>query len=333
VGLAYLSVEAFRQFIPAGVPRIEDLAVDPRILLFALLASVATGLFFGMTPALHASRKDVAGALKDGGLASAGSRRGKKTRNLLVVGEIAMALVLLTGAGLFFRSLVAQAQVHPGFQSEQLVTIPLHLGGSYDAPQREQFTVAVRERLSALPGTEGVAAGLTVPFQYLGASKCCIGNEVRAIGGVEGVEPIHNAMIHPVSPGYFHTLQARVSHGREFRAADDAGDGMVVIINENVARRFFGEVDVVGKTVRLGQDQIRTIVGVVEGVYHWGLPEGIQANIYVPYGQWGSFSDIYHLMVRSTADLETLAPRIRQVIGSVDPDLPVEEIVPMRRRV
>ena len=333
VALAFISVGLLRQFIPAGVPRIEDLSVDPRILLFALFASVATGLFFGMTPALHAARRDVAGALKEGGLASAGSRRGRRTGTILVVSEIALALVLLTGAGLFFRSLLAQARVHPGFQAEQLVTVPLHLGGGYDAPQRQQFTQAVRERLLALPGTEGVAAGLTAPFQWLGASKCCITNEVRAIGGLVEAEPIYNAMIHPVSQGYFQTLQARMSYGREFQADDEAGDGLVVIVNEMTARHFFGETDVVGRTLRLGQDQIRTIVGVTEGVYHYGVPQGISANIYVPYSQWGSFSDIYSLMVRSSADLETLAPRIREAIHSVDPTLPVEEIVPMSLRV
>jgi predicted permease len=333
VGLAFVSVELFRRFIPADVPRIEELAVDPRILLFALLASLATGLVFGMTPALHAAGRDVVGALKEGGTALAGSRRGSRIRSILVISEIALALVLLTGAGLFFRSLLIQAQVHPGFQSEALVTVPLHLGGSYDAARRQQFTVAVRERILAQPGTEGAAAGLTAPFQYLGSSMCCISNEVRAVDGLPEAEPIYHAMIHPISPGYFQTLQAQVRYGREFEAADESGDGKVVILNEPVARRLFGEADAVGRTIRIGEADLRTIVGVVEGVHHYGTAMGIGPNIYVPYSQWGSFSDIYHLMVRSTLDLETLAPRIREAIASVDPGLPVDEIVPMRRRV
>jgi predicted permease len=307
--------------------------VDPRVLLFALAASVATGLIFGMMPALHASRRDVVRGLNEGAQASVGSRKGRRTRNLLVVAEMAVALVLLSAGGLFFRSLVASAQVELGFEVEELVTVPLHLGGSYDPTQRAQFTRNVRERLMALPGTEGVAAGLTVPFQYVGASRCCISNEVRPVSGREGAEPIYNAMVHPVSQGYFHTLRARVVYGREFQVDDESGDAAAAIINEPTAQYLFGEADAVGRSFRMLPDRLFTVVGVVEGVRHWGVPSGVEPNIYIPYHPLGSFSDIYHLMLRSSMDLEALAPRIREVIASVDPDLPVQEIVPMRRRV
>jgi predicted permease len=331
--LAFLGVKLFLRFDPGGVPRIEELSVDPRILVFALFASLATGLLFGLWPALHGSRRDVAEAIKEGGTASAGVRRGRWTRRGLVVSEIALALVLLTGAGLFFRSLLSLARVDPGFQTEQLVMVPLHMGGGYESVQRQQFTSEVTTRLEALPGTQGAAAGLTAPFQYVGGSRCCIWHEVKVAGGEEEIRPLPMVMTQPVTPGYFRTIDAPLTHGREFDATDLAGDGLVAIINEATARYFFGTEDAVGRTLEVGGWGIFTVVGVARGVRHWGVAQGIPPAVYVPYSHWGAFSDIYTLMVRSTADTETLALQIREAIWAFDPGLPVEEIVPMRQRV
>jgi len=333
VALAYLGVQAFLRFNPGGVPRIQALAVDPRVLLFALLASVATGLIFGTMPALLASRRDVARALQEGGAASSPSRRGRRTRSALVVAEIALALVLLSSAGLFFRSLLVMTRVETGFRVDELVTIPLTLAGAYEAPQRRQLTDALVHRLNGLPGTRGVAVGLTVPFEYVGASKCCIAHDISAVGGAGSPDALPSTIVHPVTPGYFRTLGAELSAGREFEAADQDGDGLVAIINEPTARHFFGSDDPVGRTLVVGGWGTFTVVGVARGVRHWGVPEGIRAEVYVPWGRWGAFSDIYKLMVRSTTDLEVLAPAIREAIWSLDPSLPVEEIVTMRQRV
>ncbi|MGW8268735.1 MAG: ABC transporter permease, partial [Longimicrobiales bacterium] len=311
VGLAFLGVQLFLRFNPGGVPRIEDLAVDSRILFFALAASAATGLLFGTAPALQASRRDVAKALQEGSAASSASSRGRKTRSGLVVLEIALALVLLSSAGLFFRSLLLIGRVDPGFQTEQLVSVPLDLGGGYEAAQRRQFTASVMERLAALPGTQGVAAGLTVPFEYLGASKCCMSNDLRAGSGERGPDPLPWVMVHPVTPGYFRTLGAPLAYGREFEIADEAGDGFVAVINEPTARYLFGSADALGQSLEMEGKGTFTVIGVASGVRHWGVPQGVQAGVYVPWGKWGAFSDIYRLMVRSTADLETLAPAIR----------------------
>jgi putative ABC transport system permease protein len=332
IGLAFLGVRTFQRFNPGGVPRIEDLAVNPRILLFALFVSFATGVLFGLVPAFHAARRDVAEAMKEGGTASGVTLRGHRMRGGLVVMEIALALVLLTSAGLFFRSLVALAKVDPGFQIENLVMVPLHLGSGYDDLGRQQFTLDVAEQLEAFPQTKGVAAGLTAPFQYVGATRCCIWHEVAKEGGGEEVRPLPMVMAQPVSPGYFRTIDAEISFGREFDRTDEAGDGLVAIINEPTARHFFGNEDAVGRTLRVGGWGLFTVVGVARGVKHWGVAQGIPPAVYVPYSKWGAFSDIYTLVVRSTADMRTLAPMIRAAVWAADPDLPVEEIVPMRQR-
>lgn len=332
IALAFLGVHAFLRFNPGGVPRIEDLTVDPRILLFGLFASLVTGIAFGLMPALHTAGGDTAQAMKEGGAAAAGAGRGRWTRGGLVVTEVALALVLLVAGGLFFRSLVASARADPGFRIDNLVMVPLHLGSGYDAAQRQEFTKEVASRLRARPGTEGVAAGLTAPFQYLGASKCCIWHEVKEWGGTGEVRPLPMVMTQTISPGYFRTIDAPITYGREFDASDEVGEGHVAVINELTARYFFGTEDAVGQVLEVGDWGAFRIVGVVRGVSHWGVTQGVQAAVYVPYAQWGAFSDIYTLMVRSTADTQSLASFIRDAIWSVDPDLPAEEIVPMRVR-
>jgi predicted permease len=333
VGFAFLGVEMFLRFNPGEVPRIQELAVDTRILVFALGASLLTGLVFGLTPSLHASRREVADAIKEGGAAAVGNRRGRWTRRGLVVTEIALALVLLTGAGLFFRSLLTLARVDPGFRTEQMVMVPLHLGSTYDTPQRVQFTKDVADRLSAMPGTESVAAGLTAPFQYVGASRCCIWYEVREFGGAGTRDPLPWVMAQPVTAGYFETIDAPLIAGREFDSSDEAGDGHVVIINQPLARYFFGEEEPVGRQLELGGWGSFTVVGVARGVRHWGVAHGISPAVYVPYSHWGAFSDIYTLMVRSTNDLQTLSAMVREAVWAFDPNLPVEEVVPLRQRV
>jgi putative ABC transport system permease protein len=214
LGLAHLGVKAFLRFNPGGVPRIQDLSVDPRVLIFALLASIFTGLVFGTSPALYASRKDVAAALQEGSATSTASRRGRRTRSGLVVAEIALALILLSSAGLFFKSLLAMGQADPGFLTEHLVSVPLPLAGGYDATSRQQFTSAVTTRLRDLPGTQSVAVSLTVPFEYVGSSQCCMSNDISGGPGSLDVDPLPRVMVHPVTPDYFKTLGAPITSGR-----------------------------------------------------------------------------------------------------------------------
>jgi putative ABC transport system permease protein len=333
VFLAVLGVKAFLGLNPGGVPRIDELAVDPRVLLFALLASIATGLIFGTVPALQATRKDVAAALQEGGTGSSPARQGRRARGMLVVAEIALALVLLSSAGLLFRSLMAVARTDPGFQTENLVTVPLHMDSGYDATRRRQFTRVVMERLESLQGTEGVAVGLTVPFEFVGAMGCCIAHEVTSAGGGNEEDPLARVQVNPVTPGYFQTLGAELAYGREFGAGDEDGDGLVLVINEPAARYFFGEGEAVGRSLKVGGWGDFTVVGVVRGVKHFGAVRGVEPSVYVPWGRWGAFSDAYRLMVRSTSGLETLSSAVRQAVWAVDPNIPVEEIVPMEQRV
>lgn len=333
VGLAFVGIALFLHFKPGEVPRIEGLAVDLRILVFALAASILTGTLFGLFPAFHASRRSVGESIKEGGPASLGIRRGRRLRRGLVITEIALALVLLTSAGLFFRSLVSLSRVDPGFQPENIVLIPLQLGSDYDANGRRQFSDQVQNRLRAVPGVVDVAAGMTAPFQYLGASRCCIWHEVVDETFARTTEPLPMVMAHPVTPSFFATLGSDIIQGREFDSSDNEGDGLVTVINDLTARHFFGEGDAVGNRLRIGGWGTFTVIGVSRGIHHWGMGEGVSPGVYVPYAQWGAGLEHYVLMARTTLDLESFAPLVREAISSVDPALPAEEILTMRERV
>lgn len=335
LGLTFLGVSIIPRFLVGVVPRIQDLSANPRILFFALVITVGTGLVFGVLPAVYAARKNVGDALRDGRKSNTRTRRAGLTRNSLVVSEIAMAMVLLTSAGLFFRSLVNLSRVDPGFDTEELVTVRLSLRGDrFTPPQRQQFTLDVMDRIRAIPGVEAAAAGLTVPFEYVGASRCCLWSRVgrgdaREADGALGIVPVH-----PVTLEYFRALGTDVSYGRGFTSEDDAAEGRAAVLNEALARHLFGSENAVGQVVFLkGWDAVVTVVGVVPNLHHWGPRGGTEPAIYVPYATWGADNSHYHILARSSAGFETLVPVLREAIWAVAPDLPVDEVVPMRQRV
>ncbi len=340
VGLAYLGTEIILRYNTEPVPRLQDLAVDPRILGFALITSLGTGVLCGVLPALQAVRKDMNEGLNEGttrGTTGPGRRR---VRNGLVVAEISLTLVLLNGAGLLFRSFIERIRVDPGFDTGELVTMPLNLeggrfsaqGGSYTEEGRLQFVRELMERLEVVPGVQAVAAGWTLPFERVGRSRCCWGRDVvPAEGGVDEESPWF--WIQPVTPGYFHTLDAPLSSGREFTPADGNADPFVAVLNEPTARHLFGRVDVVGEHIRIVDVGTFQIIGVAEGVHHWGLDQEVDLEVYVPWEHFGTYAPFLHVAVRSRAPLGILAPALREAVWTVDPDLPVEEIITMRQRV
>ncbi len=331
VAMAYLGVATFSRYNPGNIPRLYDVAVDPRVLGFAFLASLATGVLFGLLPALQAARTDVNEMLKEGAGSVTIGRRGRRTRGALVIAEIALALVLLVGAGLLFRSFMEIVSVDPGFDTEQLVDLSLQLGPTFTAEERVGFANQVIERLEALPGTQSAAAGWTLPFVYYGGSSCCWRTSARDARQPAQDDPLV-VTGHPVTPDYFAMLGTRLVAGRGFVDADNSADPSVVVINERTARDVFGDEDPVGRSLLLGDDQL-TVIGVVEGVRHYGLSQEIRHAAYVPYERFGGDLPFLHIGVRSQADLETVVAGVREAVWAVEPDLPIQEIVTMRQRV
>jgi putative ABC transport system permease protein len=320
--LAFAGVRAFSHFDPGGIPRLQELSVDPRVLGFAVLASVATGVLFGILPALQATRKDASDALKDGAASVTASRKGRRLRSLLVVSEMGLALVLLVGAGLLFRSLTERLQVDPGFRTEQLVTMKLNLGPTYEEEERVRFTQDLMERVRGLPGVRSVAAGATLPFELAGRGRCCWRTTVTPVG--DGGEEIRS-IVHPVTQDYFGTLGASVASGREFTQADQVADPSVAILNRATSLRLFGDENGVGRELEMAQTTL-TVVGVVDGVHHWGLDQD-------PHQRFAGDFDMMSLAVRSESELSTLVPALREAVWALQPDQPVSGVTSMRQLV
>jgi predicted permease len=331
VVFAYLGVATFSRYSPGDIPRLYDVAVDPRILGFAFLASLLTGVLFGILPALQAARTNVNETLKEGATSVTSGRRGRRTRGALVVAEIALALMLLVGAGLLFRSMMEILSIDPGFETEQLVDLSLQLGPTFTDTERVAFANQLIERLEGLPGTQAAAAGWALPFVYHGRGSCCWRTTVRDLA-----QPPSDLEIltvgHPVTPGYFGMLGAPLRHGRDFMPADNSAQPTVAIVNVHTAMEVFGTDNPVGRTLILGEDEM-TVVGVVEGVQHFGLTREIDNAVYMPYERYGGELPMLHIGVRSQADFETVVAGMREAVWALEPDLPIEEIVTMRQRV
>ncbi len=335
LALAYGGVTLFELYNPGGIPRAENIAVDLRVLMFALGLSALTGILFGLAPALQAMHVDVSDALKDASGSVTASRERRRLRSALVVSEIAIALILLVGAGLLFNSLIRLQRVDPGFEQEGLIAVslqfrPTPLGKEPEA-ERIRFTQDLTQRIEAVPGVEQVAAGVTIPFGTGGRGMmCCWLSPVRAT--LEEVEDAPDPIVHPIRPGYFATVGTGIVRGREFTASDLDSADVPVVINVRLADRLFGTQDPIGRPVWF-REQRGHVVGVAENILHWGLHRSADFEMYVPYDVMGGFFRQVQFVVRSRLDPSTVAPEIRDAIWALNPDQPIQEIAPIRQIV
>lgn len=331
VFLAVAGVRAFRAYNPGGIPRLEDLAVDPRVLAFAFAVSAATGVLFGILPALQSTRRDAGEVLKDGAASVTATRRGRRLRGLLVIAETGMALVLLAGAGLLFRSFTERLAVDPGFRTDRLVTMSLTLGTTYEQEERTAFVRDLVERVRAIPGVRSAAAGVAMPFERSGNRRCCWRTPVRPLGEPESPEDLRS-LIHPVTDGYFATLGARLAYGREFTPAEATADPSVAIVNLVTAQRLFGTENVVDRQIEFRGGPL-TVVGVVEGVHQFGFDQDVEYAVYVPHERFAGIFREMGLAVRTDADPATLVPALREAVWSLQPEQPIGEIAGMDQLV
>lgn len=321
VVLAFGGVQAFGAYDPGGIPRMDAIAVDLRVLLFAVCVSVATGVLFGLVPALQAARSDVNEGLKDGSQSSTAGHGWIRLRSGLVITEIAVAMMLLVGAGLLFHSFVRLTSVDPGIDPEGLTVVPLMLPASYPEDRRIPFVEELVETVAAIPGVEMAVAGATIPMSYENG-RCCYQTNIRTDPEADDAPA---SIVHPTTPGYFDLLGIRILWGRAFDDNDRDRSAAPAIVNETLARALFGDRDPLGRRLHFGGIDW-TLVGVAEDVHHWALNRSAENNLYVPHAIFGDRFRTLHVAVASRLEATVLADGLRQAVWSIDPDLPVPEV-------
>lgn len=308
--------------IPKEAPRIDQVRIDYRVLVFAFGISTLTGLVFGLAPALQASKLDVSGSLKEGGRAGEGHRR-TSARSLLLIGEVALSLVLLVGAGLLIKSFVRLQEVRPGFNPHNLLMASIALpAAKYKDDQRPEFFRQLIERLKTSPGVQSVGGGINLP---LGASNYQIGRAFIPEGRAMTVDNAVDASFSTITGDFFRALQVPLIAGRTFDAHDNQDAPKVVIINESAAKRYFGSpAAALGKRLSIWRDEkfSREIVGVVGDTKPAALERESGAQIYVPHAQDPSWN-FMALVVRTTGDPAAFASTLRHEVQAVDKDQPV----------
>jgi len=323
--LAGWGIDALVSLAPATIPRLVETSVDKSVLAFTAFLSLATGILFGLAPAMGISRTNLTDALKEGGRGSNVDRRRRRVRSLLVVAETALAMVLLIGAGLLMRSFVSLQGVKPGFQADHLLTMRVQrtsTGASDDDPQVIAFFRETVERLNGLPGVRSAAAVNFLPLTGMGsATGFIIAGRPKPAPGDQPVTAVRVVDTH-----YFQTMGIPLQRGRNFTPRDNKQSPRVLIVSQELVRRFFPDEDPIGKklVIEWGSDEPDEIVGVVGNVLHDGLDTRPEAMIYWPAARMPY--NFMTLAVRTVRDPNTIAPEAIRAIHSVDPNQPVSDV-------
>ena len=323
--LALWGTDLFVALSPEGIARLTETRLDLGVLVFTGLASVVTGLVFGLVPALAASRVSLTESLKEGGRGSTSSLRVNRTHSALVVIEVAMALVLLVGAGLLVQSLLRLQRVNPGFDPNNVLTLNLDLpGNQYSPEQSVAFFRQAVERIESLPGVSAVSTASHLPLS----------GDVAVTGfNIDGqpTDPANRprGQIQAVSPGYFQTMGIPLTSGREFTARDDQNSPPVLIVNEALVRQYFPNENPIGKRLEpsfsmSGKPEMKEIVGVVGDVKHRGLNAKAPPEIYFPHAQMPLSS--MTIIVRAATDPHRLINAARDEIQSLDKNVPIYRV-------
>jgi len=300
--------------------------IDPRVLAFTLVAVLVTTFLAGMAPALHAGTPDLSAALKSG--AREGTFQRSFTRTGLLVGQVALTLVLLSGAGLFIATLRHVQGLRLGFDADRLIIASVRLDDlGYKRPAINAMYERIRERVAQVPGVTGASLSIGTPFQTsYGVSVSVPG--IDSIPVVKTGGPYFTA----VTPDYFRTLGTAVREGRAFTEADGAGAQRVAIVNETMARLIWPNQSALGRCIRLGDAKTCTeVVGVVEDARRNDVKEEVVVQGFIPLAQSDSvFSDgVSSLIVRTAGPAERLTPLVRREVQATDPSLPYPAIDPM----
>jgi putative ABC transport system permease protein len=344
---AVITLKAVLRFVPANLPRLGEVNVDWRVLGFALLISLATGLLFGLAPAIHSPKAGLGSTMREGSRGSGYSAKAGRTRDALMVSQLAFAVVLMVGAGLLLETLRDLLQQDPGFNSSHVVTANIYLPNPND-PRLDSYRTFVQQipfdrellrRANDITGVELAAITSNLPaadtinsdsaaYSATNHNSLAIEDRPMESSGDLSAEVIR------ISPDYFRVMQTLLVEGRFFTEDDEDGKLPVAIIDEATARRYWPDHDPVGRRLRLlvrfGQNPPNpwsTVVGVVKNIKHDGLDVDGVPHVYVPLNQFVGRS--LSLALRTSLPTSTLEAQIRDAIQSVDSGLPVFSITSM----
>jgi putative ABC transport system permease protein len=329
LALATLGVEVLVRMAPADVPRIGQVTLDAPVLLFGIGLTFATVVLFGLAPAMITSDRDPQEALQRASTRASASRGHTRLRAWLIAGEVALAVVLLVGAGLLLRTFSRLAGLDGGFNPERVLTFRVTLGKP-DQESRRLFYTQVLERMRALPGVESAGAVLIRPLSGI------VGwDTIYQIEGQTQDEQLRNpnGNYEAVSPDYFRTMGIRLIAGRDFTTADTEKAQGVVIINESTARRHWPGQSAVGKHLRLGRDAKAPwleVVGVVNDVRYreW---EAVRPDLYVPYTQRAQHRSDF--VVKTKRDPAALIAAVQREVLAIDPNQAISNVTTMQALV
>jgi putative ABC transport system permease protein len=313
--LAFVATRTLAATRAISIPLLQTVSIDGTALVFTLLAALVTGLLFGIVPALQVSRWDVHESLKEASRGSSEGGRSAFIRATLVVSEVALACVLLVGAGLLIRSFIRLLEVDPGFRPEQTASWRIEPGDKYQTPaQRDALYDHIVRGIEAIPGVESVGLTDALP---LGRNRSW---GVAAKGQTYTPDTYPVAFPRLIDAGYIRTMKIPLRDGREFNEHDTAESQKVLVINDTMARRLWPDREAVGQIALNGRQEWQ-VVGVVGDVRHGAMEQQSSMEMYFPMAQnrdWNSMD----LVVRAKLPIESLVPGVRATLRNVDPDLP-----------
>ena len=323
---AYWGLKAITTVGPANIPRLSEVRIDARVVLFTLAVSLVTAIVSGLKPALQATKPEINDWLKEGQRSGGDQSSGKRARNWLVVTEMALALILLVGAGLLIKSFLKMWQLQPGFNPNNVLTMAISPSPPKYNNRRDLVSLCQRlsEQLQSTPGVEAVGVVNQLPFsgRNLGLNFSVIGRAAPRS------EETATANFRLVSPGYLKAMGIPLKRGRDFSDHDTRDSSPVALINEALAKQYFPNQDAIGKQLSIeGQQTPREIVGIIGDVKQIKLDAEGRAEIYVPFYQLAVPS--MNIVVRTNTDPAAMTRNVLQQIAVVDPDQPVFQMKTM----
>ena len=321
-GLSWIATRAMTTWgagqLPQGIP----IGIDMWVLLFTIIVSGIAGVFFGTVPALQLARADPNTALRDEGRGTSVGLKRAQMKNVLVIGQVALSLLLLIGAGLLLRSFTRLLRVDPGFDAANVLTMNVSLPTvKYAKPEQQiSFFEEVVRRVSALPGVQSAAISAALPLSWKRITPVL----------AEGQPAVPLAQrpfidIEAISPEWFRTLRVPLLRGREFTAADNLQAPKIVVVNETLAREFWPNDNPIGKRIAVGRATVPAeVVGVAADIKNKGLEQNTQPQLYLPFPQlaWGDMN----LLVRTVVPPRSIAASVQAQIAAVDPDQPITNV-------